>query len=40
MFEEYDIKPAIGRVFEFEDAVKAFDVSMDRSTVGNMVIKV
>lgn len=40
MFEENDIKPVIGQVFEFKDAVKAFDVSMDGSTVGKIVIKV
>lgn len=40
LVDEHGIKPAIGGVFEWKDAVDAFKVSMDRSAVGKIVIKV
>lgn len=40
MVEEHGIRPIIGEIFEWKDAVRAFEVSMDRSAVGKIIIKV
>lgn len=40
MVEKHGIRPVIGKVFEWKDAIKAFEVSMERSEVGKIVIKV
>jgi NADPH:quinone reductase-like Zn-dependent oxidoreductase len=40
LFEEHKLHPVIGKVFEWEDAVDAFRVSMEKSVMGKVVIKV
>ena len=40
VFEENKLRPVVGQVFEWEDAVKAFAVSMDHSAVGKVVIRI
>jgi len=40
LFEEHKIQPVVGEVFEWEDAVNAFAVSMDYSVVGKIIIRV
>lgn len=39
-FEEHDIHPVIGKVWDFKDAKKAFEMLMTQSVVGKIVIKV
>ena len=40
MMGKYDIHPVIGKVFEWEDAKKAFQTMNEGSEVGKIVIKV
>lgn len=38
--EEHDIHPVIAHVFEWEDAVKAYEKLRSQNSVGKIVIKV
>lgn len=40
IFEEQKLHPYVGRVFEWEEAVEAFSVSIENSVVGKIVIKI
>lgn len=40
MFEEHKLEPMVGQVFEWENAVEAFAVSMGNTAVGKIVIQV
>jgi NADPH:quinone reductase-like Zn-dependent oxidoreductase len=38
--EQYNVKPAIAKVFEYQDATAAFEALQNQSEVGKIVIKV
>jgi NADPH:quinone reductase-like Zn-dependent oxidoreductase len=40
LFEEGNIRPMVGKTFEWEQAKEAFRHSIERGTVGKFVIKV
>ena len=40
LFEEKGIRPAVGKVFEWRDAKRAFEALTEANTVGKIVIKV
>lgn len=40
LFEEHNIHPLIGQIFEWEQVKDAFRKSMERALVGKVVVKV
>lgn len=40
MVDAYGIKPIIGKVFEYEDAIAAFEEALINTAVGKIVVKI
>ena len=40
IIQKYSLHPNIGKTFEWLEAKKAFKISMDRSEVGKIVIRI